>query len=33
MRANAVVCGLLVSSMAAVGCDEALSPADEVLPC
>jgi hypothetical protein len=33
MRAVMVVCGLLVSSMAAVGCDEALSPADEALPC
>jgi hypothetical protein len=33
MRAIAVVCGLLVASMAAVGCDEALSPADEALPC
>jgi hypothetical protein len=33
MRAITVVCGLLVASMAAVGCDEALSPADEALPC
>jgi len=33
MRAVTVVCGLLVSSMGAAGCDEALSPADEALPC
>ena len=33
MRAMTVVCGLLVSSMAAVGCDEALSPPDEALHC
>jgi hypothetical protein len=33
MKAVMVVCGLLVSSMASVGCDEALSPADEALRC
>jgi hypothetical protein len=33
MRAITVVCGLLVSSMGAAGCDEALSPADEALLC
>jgi hypothetical protein len=33
LKALGIVCGLLVSSLAAVGCDEALSPADEVLPC
>ena len=33
MKAIVIAFGLLVSSMAAVGCDEALSPPDEALPC
>ena len=33
MKAIRIMCGLLVSSLVAVGCDEALSPADEALLC
>ena len=33
MRAIRIVCGLLVSSLAAVGCDEALAPSAGALPC
>lgn len=33
MKAIGIAFGLLVSSMAAVGCNEALSPSDEALPC
>ena len=33
MKTIGIVCGLLVSSLAAVGCDEALAPSDGALPC
>ncbi len=33
MKAIGIVCGLMVSSLTWMGCDEALSPADEALPC
>jgi hypothetical protein len=33
MKAIVIACGLLVSSLAAMGCDEALSPSEAALPC